>query len=44
LGKSGAVRKKSRNEKTELVTLKFCGELDKVWPGGHVLLVLTANH
>jgi len=27
-----------------VVTLKFCSELDKVWPGGHALQALTANH
>jgi len=29
---------------TEAVTLQFCIELDKVWPGGHALLVLTTHH
>ena len=29
-------------KRTEVVTLKFCSELYKVWPGGHVLLVPTA--
>jgi len=24
--------------------LKFCSGLDKVWPGGHALLVLTGDH
>jgi len=24
--------------------LKFCIELDKVWPGGHALLLLTGDH
>jgi len=31
-------------KRIEVVTLKFCSELDKVWAGGHALLVLTAHH
>jgi len=28
----------------EVIPLKFCSELAKVWPGGHALLVLTGDH
>jgi len=27
-----------------MVPLKFCSELDKVWPGWRALLVLTGDH
>jgi len=27
----------------EVVTLKLCSELDKVWSGGHGLLVVTTH-
>jgi len=29
---------------TEVVTLKFCSVLDKIWPGGRAFLVLTGDH
>jgi len=31
-------------KRTEMITLKFFIELDKVWPEGHALLALTAHH
>jgi len=31
-------------KRTEVGALKFCSELDKAWPGGHALLVLTGDH
>jgi len=45
-GKCGAARKNQEMKRTEVVVLplKFCSELDKVWPGGHALLVLTGEH
>jgi len=43
-GKSGEARKNQEMKRTEVVTLKFCSELGKVWPGGHAFLVLTAHH
>jgi len=31
-------------KRTKVEPLKFCSELDKVWPGRHALLVLTGDH
>jgi len=31
-------------KRIEVVPLIFCNELDKPWPGGHALLVLTGDH
>jgi len=43
-GENGASRKSQEMKRTEMVTLTFCSELDKVWPAGHALLALTAHH
>jgi len=38
------ITKNQEMKRTEVVPLNFCSELDKVWPGGHALLVLASHH